>query len=113
MRSAEITHAAACSCLPRLATRGPRIMTPTPDLDFIHETFPEPVMPACSAIKLLRGQRALVTGARSGVGKAVAIALGHAGADVAVNYVSGPDDAEVVAKEIRRCGSNALPLRAD
>jgi glucose 1-dehydrogenase len=87
-------------------------MTP-PDLQFIQQTFPEPVMPACSILKLLRGQKALVTGASSGIGKAVAIALGHAGADVVVNYVSGPADAEAVADEIRRCGSRAMTIRAD
>ena len=70
-------------------------------------------MPACSILKLLRGQKALVTGASSGIGKAVAIALGHAGADVVVNYVSGPVDAEAVADEIRRCGSRAMTIRAD
>src|SRR5712671_2383485 len=41
------------------------------------------------------------------------MALGHAGADVVVNYVSGPDDAEAVAAEIRRCGSQAMAVRAD
>ena len=88
-------------------------MNPPPDLKFIHETFPEPVMPACSVQKLLRGQKALVTGASSGIGRAVAIALGHAGADVVVNYVSGADDAEAVAEEIRRCGSKAITIKAD
>src|SRR4051812_18922533 len=88
-------------------------MKPTPDLKFIQATFPEPVMPACSVLKLLRGQKAIVTGASSGIGRAVAISLGHAGADVAVNYVSGPDAAEAVAEEIRRCGSKAITIRAD
>jgi glucose 1-dehydrogenase len=41
--------------------------------------------------KLLKGQKALVTGASSGMGKAVALALGKAGADVVVNYVSDED----------------------
>ncbi|MBI2517329.1 MAG: SDR family oxidoreductase [Opitutae bacterium] len=70
-------------------------------------------MPACSIVKTLRGQKAIVTGASSGIGKAIAIALGHAGADVLVNYVSGPDDAEAVAAEIRRCGAQAIIHRAD
>jgi glucose 1-dehydrogenase len=89
------------------------MITTAPDLEFIKETFPEPVMPACSIQKVLRGQKALVTGASSGIGKAVAIALGHAGADVLINYVSGPDDAEAVAQEIRRCGTRAMIHRAD
>jgi glucose 1-dehydrogenase len=88
-------------------------MNPVPDQDFIKQTFPEPVMPACSVLKLLRGQKALVTGASSGIGRAIAIALGHAGADVAVNYVSGPDDAEAVAAEVGRCGAKAMTVRAD
>jgi glucose 1-dehydrogenase len=83
------------------------------DADFVHQAFPEPVMPSCSVIKTLRGQKAIVTGASSGIGKAVAITLGHAGADVLVNYISGPDDAEAVAAEIRRCGAKAIIHRAD
>ena len=59
-------------------------------------------MPKCPAIQLLKGQKAIVTGANSGIGKAVAIALGHAGADVVVNYLVGEDDAESVCKEIRQ-----------
>jgi glucose 1-dehydrogenase len=88
-------------------------MSVTPDIEFIKHTFPEPVMPACSVRKLLRGQKALVTGGSSGIGKAVAVALGHAGADVLVNYVSGPVEAETVAADIRRCGSRAMTFRAD
>ena len=88
-------------------------MRQTLDSDFVKECFPEPVMPTCSIIKLLRGQKAIVTGASSGIGKAIAIALGHAGADVVLNYVSGPDDAESVAVEIRRCGATAITHRAD
>lgn len=61
----------------------------------------------------LKGQAALVTGASSGIGKAVAIALGEAGADVVVNYVSNPDSAEAVAEQIRAFGSRAIIYKAD
>lgn len=61
----------------------------------------------------LAGQKALVTGANSGIGEAVAIALGEAGADVVVNYVTGEDRAEAVADEIRRSGVRALVHQAD
>ncbi len=77
------------------------------------QNFPEPTLPNCPVVRLLKGQSAIVTGASSGIGKAIAIALGHAGADVIVNYVSGLDDAEAVAAEIRRCDAKAIIHRAD
>jgi glucose 1-dehydrogenase len=61
----------------------------------------------------LAGQKALVTGANSGIGKAVAIALGQAGADVVVNYVEGDDAADAVVEEIRKSGARAYAHRAD
>jgi len=69
--------------------------------------------PALPAHKLLAGQKALVTGANSGIGRGVALGLGQAGADVVVNYVSGEDAANAVVDEIRRCGVKALAHRAD
>jgi glucose 1-dehydrogenase len=42
---------------------------------------------------LLTGQKAIVTGANSGIGRAVAVAMGRAGADIAVNYVDGDEAA--------------------
>ena len=75
--------------------------------------FPEPVLPTCEIRDVLRGQKALVTGANSGIGKAVAIALGQAGADVVVNFVSRPETAEEVVQEIRSCGREALAYQAD
>ena len=76
-------------------------------------SLPTPTLPACPVLPLLKGQTALVTGASSGIGKAIALSLGRAGADVVVNYVSGSEDAEAVAAEIRRAGSRSLALRAD
>jgi len=61
----------------------------------------------------LSGQKALVTGANSGIGRSVAIALAEAGAAVVVNYVSGDDAAEEVVDHIRRSGGNAYAHRAD
>ncbi len=61
----------------------------------------------------LTGQSALVTGANSGIGKGVALALGNEGANVAVNYVSRPDDAQAVVDEIKANGGNAIALAAD
>ena len=75
--------------------------------------LPEVVMPRCFVEKLLKGQKALVSGANSGIGKAIALALGQAGADVAVNYVSRKETAEAVVKEIESSGSRALAIRAD
>jgi len=69
--------------------------------------------PALPAQKVLTGQKALVTGANSGIGRGVAVALGQAGADVLVNYVSGDDTAHAVVEGIRRSGVQALPYKAD
>jgi glucose 1-dehydrogenase len=62
---------------------------------------------------LLRGQKALVTGANSGIGRGVAIALGKAGADVLVNYVVDEESARAVVEEIRNYGVNAMAYQAD
>ena len=61
----------------------------------------------------LVGQKALVTGANSGIGRAVALALGAAGADVGVNYVTRPDDATAVIEQIKKSGAKAVALEAD
>jgi glucose 1-dehydrogenase len=79
-----------------------------------HMHFPPVVMPSLEQHVVLRGQKALVTGASSGIGKQVAIALGHAGADVVVNYVADPEKAEETVADIkRRCGIRAMAIRAD
>ncbi|MFJ4278431.1 SDR family oxidoreductase [Streptomyces massasporeus] len=73
------------------------------------EGAPQGVIPA----HLLRGQKALVTGANSGIGKATAIGLGRAGADVVVNYVAGREEAEKVVEEITSFGVRAAAYEAD
>ncbi|WP_189133587.1 SDR family oxidoreductase [Wenjunlia tyrosinilytica] len=66
-----------------------------------------------TAAQLLRGQKALVTGANSGIGLATAVALGRAGADVVVNYVVGEHEADNVVKEIEGFGVRAYTHEAD
>ncbi|MFD0004372.1 SDR family oxidoreductase [Streptomyces sp. NPDC127178] len=73
------------------------------------EGAPRDVIPA----HLLKGQKALVTGANSGIGKATAVAMGRAGADVVVNYVAGRDEAEKVVEEIKSFGVRAAAYEAD
>jgi glucose 1-dehydrogenase len=77
------------------------------------EQYPDVVMPECPVEKILAGQKALVSGGASGIGRAVANALGKAGADVVVNYVRGEDQANEVAAEIRKCGGRAYAHKAD
>src|SRR3954464_5620731 len=62
---------------------------------------------------VLQGQPALVTGANSGIGKAVALGLAAAGADVVVNYVGDPAAADEVAHAIEAKGRRAIAIEAD
>lgn len=77
------------------------------------EKLPEVIKPAVDPLKILKGQKALVTGANSGIGKAVALALGAAGADVAVNYIGHEEDALSVCDTIKKAGSKAIMIKAD
>jgi NAD(P)-dependent dehydrogenase (short-subunit alcohol dehydrogenase family) len=61
----------------------------------------------------LEGQVAVVTGASQGIGKAVAIGLAKAGADVLVNYRSDLAGAEDTARQIEELGKRALIFKAN
>lgn len=105
---------------PVYATQDAKRPAPLPDdmADLMNghlreEGLPEAHMPALPINKVLKGQKALVTGANSGIGRAVALALAHAGADVVVNYVSRPEAAEEVVRHITSHGGSAYAHRAN
>ena len=61
----------------------------------------------------LRNRIALVTGASRGIGKAIALALAEAGADIVVNYRQQAESAESVAAEIKRIDRRCIAVQAD
>ena len=64
-------------------------------------------------MSVLAGKTALVTGASRGIGRASAVALASAGAEVLVHYNRGAAQAEAVLSEIRNAGGRATALAVD
>jgi NAD(P)-dependent dehydrogenase (short-subunit alcohol dehydrogenase family) len=63
--------------------------------------------------KPLSGKVALITGGAKRLGKASALALAHAGANVAVTYLSSATEAQGTRKELEKIGARALAIRCD
>jgi 3-oxoacyl-[acyl-carrier protein] reductase/pteridine reductase len=61
----------------------------------------------------LSGKTALVTGGARRIGRAIALALANAGADVAITYRTSGDDAALTVREIAALGRNALAVECD
>jgi NAD(P)-dependent dehydrogenase (short-subunit alcohol dehydrogenase family) len=58
-------------------------------------------------------RRAMVTGARRGIGRAIAMAMAGAGFDVALNDVAASDEIEQAAQDIRKMGRQAVVVTSD
>src|ERR671913_1284084 len=78
-------------------------MTPTPDCG--EESY--------VGSGKLTGKAAVITGADSGIGRAVAIAYAREGADVLISYLSEDSDAQEVAKLVEQAGRKAVLVRGD
>src|SRR5918994_4548454 len=65
------------------------------------------------AAAVLHGKSVLVTGASSGIGRAIALRCAQAGADLAITYRKNQEGAEATAREIRDLGHRAEVLRSD
>ncbi len=77
------------------------------------DTAPSSPSPAVPVAQVLKGQPALVTGASSGIGRAVALSLARAGADVVVNYAHDEEGAKASVADIEACGRRAIAVQAD
>ena len=63
--------------------------------------------------RVLDGRAALITGGDSGIGRAVAVAFAHAGADVAVVYAEERDDAAETKRLVEEAGTSCLTIEGD
>src|SRR6201990_339242 len=97
--------------MPPEAANRPKPKMPYAQKDFMD--LPKPVVPKTENRKLLKGQKAIITGASSGIGRSIALALGHAGASVCINYVAGEEKAQAMVDELRGHGHTAIALKAD
>jgi len=85
----------------------------------VHDSFPhtftsEPELATpSSALPSLAGMRVFVSGGSSGIGRAIAIASAHAGADIALSYRSNERGARDVAREIETLGRRVGVIRLD
>ena len=78
-----------------------------------NKELPKVETPDIETPRFLSGQKAIVTGANSGIGKGIAKELAKAGADVVVNYITNPDDANKLVEDLKKEGVKAFAYKAD
>ena len=83
-------------------------LTPTPN-----EGVRNVIQSGTTSNQPLRGRVALVTGAGRRIGRAIALTLGGAGADVIVNYLGSQEGAQATVRELAALGVHAVGFRAD
>lgn len=103
--------------MPTTTAHRPITMSSTLIRDLAPADLPQVVMPECEARPVLKGQKAIVTGASSGIGRGIAVALCAAGADVLINYVGDEAAAKSAIDDATHCGcksrGRAIAHRAD
>ena len=77
------------------------------------EQYPTPCLPESRIERVLQGQCALITGASSGIGARIAVALAQAGADIVINYHKDENSAREVAEEAKEHGGRVVVHQAD
>jgi short chain dehydrogenase len=61
----------------------------------------------------LTGKKAVITGADSGIGRAVAIAFAREGADVLISYLNEHEDAKITGRLVEKAGRKAILVPGD
>jgi len=92
----------------------PEQSQPEPGLDAKLEPQADHGLESYEGLGRLKGRKALITGADSGIGRAVAIAFAREGADVALSYLPvEQEDADVTIKAIEEAGQKAVAIPGD
>ena len=95
--------------------RPPFATEPQPSPGSSSRMKPEPVYGEDSYVGSgkLTGRVALITGADSGIGRAVALAFAREGCDILLSYLNEEEDAEAAAQSVQSCGRQAVKLPGD
>jgi NAD(P)-dependent dehydrogenase (short-subunit alcohol dehydrogenase family) len=91
----------------------PEQQQPTPGFSSLMDPQPDYGEKSYVGSQRLNGKKTLITGADSGIGRAVALAFAREGADVAVSYLSEHEDAEETKRLVEACGRQCVLLPGD